>query len=195
MGCAGYMSSVLPSSDLHSEFEVTSFSSGSWGWVREVFTRVLGTGGPFWWSFPSILVTGVVCCCFLVLVRVGFPSEVRSFFIWGEKGLEEFLATVALPTRVFWRSKPRFFRFFIELGAHGVGAYRGGSILRVFSFVVWLLVWGDITYAACLFARKASGLLAQLAVAYGCFATLTLPTGVRDVVEFVHPAIGSSVLF
>ena len=31
--------------------------------------------------------------------------------------------------------------------------------------------------------------------AYGCFATLALPAGVRGVVEFVHPAIRPSALF
>ena len=95
---------------------------------------MLGAVGPVWLSFMSTFFTGVICCCFLVFVRVGFPSEVRSFFIWGEKGLEEFLAKVVLPTRVCWRSEPCFFRFFIKLGAHGVGAYRGGSVLRAFSF-------------------------------------------------------------
>ena len=99
MGCAGYVSSVLPSSNLHSEFEVASFNSRSRRWVQEVLTRVLGSDGPFCWSFIRTLFTGVICCV-LVFVRVWFPSEVGSFSIWGEKGLEEFLAQVVLPTRV-----------------------------------------------------------------------------------------------
>ena len=57
------------------------------------------------------------------------------------------------------------------------------------------MVRGDIAYAACLFTLKTPGRLAQLAFAYGCFAALALPAGVRGVVEFVHPAIGSSALY
>ena len=45
--CASYMGSVLSSSNLHSEFEVASFSGGSRERVQEVLTRVLGAGGPF----------------------------------------------------------------------------------------------------------------------------------------------------
>ncbi len=47
VACAGYMGFVLPSSNLHSEFEVASFSCGSREWVQEVLTRVLGADGPF----------------------------------------------------------------------------------------------------------------------------------------------------
>ncbi len=47
VGCAGYMGFVLPSSDLHSEFEVASFSGGSREWVQEVLARVLGVDGSF----------------------------------------------------------------------------------------------------------------------------------------------------
>jgi hypothetical protein len=43
---ASYVGSALPSSNLHSEFEVASFSGGSREWVQEVLTRVLGAGGP-----------------------------------------------------------------------------------------------------------------------------------------------------
>ncbi len=45
--CAGYVGSFLTSSNLHSEFEVASFSGGSREWVQEVLTRVLGAGGSF----------------------------------------------------------------------------------------------------------------------------------------------------
>ncbi len=45
--CAGNMSFFLPSSNLHSEFKVASFSGGSRKWVQETLTRVLGAGGSF----------------------------------------------------------------------------------------------------------------------------------------------------
>ena len=121
---------------------------------------VLGAGMPLWWSFARTLFTVFVCCCFLFFVRVGFPPEVGSFVIGGEEGLEELLADVVFPTHVCWCSESCFFRFFIELGAHGVGAYRGGSVLRAFSFAAWQVIRGDIAHAACLFTLEASGRLA-----------------------------------
>ena len=45
--CAGYMGFVLPSSNLHSKFEVASFSCGSREWVQEVLAWVLEADGPF----------------------------------------------------------------------------------------------------------------------------------------------------
>ena len=54
---AGNMSSFLPSSNLHSEFEVVSFRGGSRKWVQGVLTWVLGAGGPFWRSFARALFT------------------------------------------------------------------------------------------------------------------------------------------
>ncbi len=121
---------------------------------------MLGTVGPVWLSFMSTFFTDVICCCFLVFVRVGFPSKERSFSIRGEEGLKELFAEVAFPTRVCWRSEPSFFCFFIELGAHVVGACRGGGVLWAFSFTIWLMVRGYVAYAACLFAGKTSGRLA-----------------------------------
>ena len=109
---------------------------------------MLGTVGSVWLPFLGTFVAGVLCCCFLVFARVGFPSEVRSFFIRGEEGLKEFFAEVFFPTRVCRRSEPSFFRFFIELGSHGVGACGGGSVLWTFSFTVWLMVRSYVTYAA-----------------------------------------------
>ena len=160
MSCTGYMGFVLPSSNLHSEFKVASFRGGSRKWVQGVLTWVLGADGPFWRSFARALFTVFVCGCFLFFVRVGFSPEVDSFVIRGEEGLEELLADAVFPTRVCWRSKSCFFRFFVELGAHGVGAHRGRGVLRAFSFAIWLVVWGSIAYAACLFALKASRRLA-----------------------------------
>ena len=92
MGCAGYMGFVLPSSDLHSEFEVVSFSGGSWGWVWEVLVWMVGTVmlpvGTVWLSIIGIIFTVVICCYFLVFVRVGFSSKVLSFFIRGKEDLK-----------------------------------------------------------------------------------------------------------
>ena len=98
--CASYMGSVLPSSNLHSEFEVASFSCGSREWVQEVLAWVLGAGMPLWWSFARTLFTVFVCCCFLFFVRVGFSPEVGSFVIRGEEGPEELYANVIFPAHV-----------------------------------------------------------------------------------------------
>jgi hypothetical protein len=100
---------------------------------------MLGAVGTVWLPFIGTLFSVVICCCFLVFVRVGFPSEVTvvcSFVVRGEEALKELSANVVFPTRTCWCSEPSFFCFFIELGAHGVGARGGGSVLWAFSFTV-----------------------------------------------------------
>jgi hypothetical protein len=41
VSCSSYVCPVLPSSDLHLEFYVASFCSGSWLWARVVLGCVL----------------------------------------------------------------------------------------------------------------------------------------------------------